>query len=249
MKGRITSVDGLIENNFLIGMPPYILPIFRDRTSLNKVNELMRHSRQTIEDVKQPIEFFDGLLQSNDKFAYLWSDFYVDNYLNQFYDAHTGENSFEHVPEIVYEFYISLMAPKSSPFIEKFNEVLLQFVETGLGKYHVSRAKADADMIWIWRILNGKTPRPPDKAIKWNDVKPLFELYIYLCFASFTVFILEIVTHRLELFLGRSARVPRENEVRKIKKIKRKKKFIGKRAIFNPTKEFENAVLKFNRKF
>lgn len=228
-------------------MPPYILPIFRDRTSLNKVNELMRHSRQTIEDVKQPIEFFDGLLQSNDKYAYLWSDFYVDNYLNQFYDADTGENMLEHIPEIVYEFYISLMAPKSSPFIEKFNDVLLQFVETGLGNYHVSRAKADADMIWIWRILNGKTPRPPDKAIKWNDVKPLFELYFYFCGASLIVFALEVLTRRLELFLGKTSKIPKQNNSEKIRKFKRKRKFASKKVIFNPTKEFENVVLKLHR--
>lgn len=245
VKGRITSVDALIKNNFQIRMPPYIVPIFRDRTSLNKVNELMRHSRQTIEDVKQPIEFFDDVLQHNDHYAYLWSDFYVDNYLNQFYDSDTGENILEHIPEVVYEFYISLMAPKSSPFIEKFNEFLLQFVETGLGQYHVSRAKADADMIWIWRILNGKTPRPPDKAIKWNDVQPLFQIYFCFCGASFIVFVIENLTHRLEIVLGRKSKVPKENASTKIRKLKRKEKC----AIFNPTKEFENAVLKLNRKF
>jgi hypothetical protein len=126
VKGKISSVNGLMENNFKIGMPPYISAIFRDLSSLNKVNELMRHAHQTIEDVKQPIQFFD--------------DLYVDNYLYQYYDPDTGENLFEHIPEIVYEFYISLMAPKSSPFIERFNEVLLRFVETGIGHHHVNRA-------------------------------------------------------------------------------------------------------------
>lgn len=166
-------------------MPPYITSIFRDRSSQNKVNALMRHSRQSIENVKTPIQFFDGFLQKSDKHAFLWSDLYVDNYLNQFYDSETGENSFETIPENVYEFYVSLMAPKSSPFIERFNECLLQFVETGIGHYHVSRARADNDMIWIWRILNGKTPKPPDKAIKLTDLKSLFEIYFYLCFLSF----------------------------------------------------------------
>lgn len=121
-------------------MPPYISAIFRDYTSLNKVNELMRNARQTIDDVKQPIQFFDGCLMENDHYAFLWSDLYIDNYLYQYYDPDTGEDLFEHIPEIVYEFYISLMAPKSSPFIERFNEVLLQFVETGIGNYHINRA-------------------------------------------------------------------------------------------------------------
>lgn len=237
VKGRITSVDGLIANHFKIGMPPYIAPIFGDLDGLNKVNILMRQSGQTIEEIKQPYQFFDGFLLDDDKHAYLWSESYVDTYLNQYYDSNTGENLFEHIPEVVFEFYVSLMAPKSSPFIERFNEVLVQFVETGIGNYHKSRAKADMNMNWIWRLLNGKTPRPRDKAIKWNDVAPLFNVYWFCCSVSFGVFFVEIIFHKfIGIFLRKKKKIPKRKALN----------FEWKNAIFYPAKELENAVLKKN---
>lgn len=224
-----------MENDFTIAMPPYITSIFSDRNSLNKVNTLMRHSGQTAESVKTPIQFFDGFLRKSYKHAFLWSDLYVDNFLNQFYDSETGENSFETIPENVYEFYVSLMAPKSSPFIERFNEILLEFVETGIGQYHVSRARADNDMIWIWRILNGKTPKPPEKAIKLNDLKALFEIYFYLSFLSFFVFLMELLVFKIQR---------KKSKIKKEEKVKN----VQVKIIFRPTQEFEKAVMKFARK-
>lgn len=196
----------------------------------------MRHSHQSIENVKTPIQFFDGFLQSSDKHAFLWSDLYLDNYLNQFYDAESGENSFETIPENVYEFYVSLMAPKSSPFIERFNECLLQFVETGIGHYHINRARADNDMIWIWRILNGKTPKPPDKAIKITDLKSLFEIYFYLCFLSFFVFLMEILVFKIQ---------KKRSKILKGDKIEKSRSQKIFKIVYKPTQEFEVVVLKF----
>ncbi|KAG5671678.1 hypothetical protein PVAND_001866 [Polypedilum vanderplanki] len=194
--GKITSIDELIENDFVIGMPPDITAIFSDKNSLNKVSTLIRKSGQSIEDIKLPHEHFHELLSKDDKFAYLWSDLYVDNYLNQFYDPSTGENLFENVPEIAYEFYISLMAPKGSPFIEKFNEILMRFVETGIIDHHTSKAKMDDDSIWIKRILKGETPKPADKAIKLNELELLFKIYLGLIAISFMIFLLEILIWR-----------------------------------------------------
>lgn len=185
-----------MSNNFIVGMPPELTAIFRDKDSLNKVSMLIKQSGQSIEEIKLPNENFNEKLAKDDNFAYLWSDLYVDNYLNQFYDPETGENLFENVPEIAYEFYISLMAPKSSPFIEKFNEVLLRFVETGIIEHHTSNARIDNDKIWIQRILNGETPKPPEKAIKLKELEMLFKIYLYLIAASLIVFLLELLIWR-----------------------------------------------------
>ncbi|CAG9806483.1 unnamed protein product [Chironomus riparius] len=191
--GKITTIDGLITENFEIGMPPDITTIFRNKNSKNKVTTLIENSGLSFEDIKLSHEYFAEQLMNNAKFAYLWSDLYVDNYLNQFYDPNTGENLLENIPEIAYEFYISLMAPKNSPFIEKFNEILLQYVETGIVDYHSNRALADNDMIWIQRVLKGEIPENAAQAIKMSELMPLFEIYIYLVIASSIVFVLEIL--------------------------------------------------------
>lgn len=174
-------------------MPPYITTIFTDRNNKNKVTILIQNSGQTSEDIKLSHEYFAEQLIGNEKFAYLWSDLYVDNYLNQFYDPYTGENLLEQVPEIAYEFYISLMAPKNSPFIEKFNKILLEYVETGIIDYHTKRAEADNDMIWIQRTLKGETPKTEAKAIRFSEIMPVFVIYIYFISASGVLFVLEIL--------------------------------------------------------
>lgn len=174
-------------------MPPYITTIFRNKYSRNKVTTLIRNSDQSIEDIKLSHEYFAEQLIENEKFAYLWSDLYVGNYLNQFYNPTTGENLLENIPEIAFEFYISLMAPKNSPFIEKFNEILLQYVETGIINYHARRADADNDMIWIQRTLKGEIPKTEAKAIKLSELMPLYEVYIFLVIISCSVFVLEIL--------------------------------------------------------
>jgi hypothetical protein len=177
-------------------MPPSITAIFRDKNSRNKVATLIENSGQSIDDIKLPHQFFESQMTRDDKFAYLWTDIHVGNYMNNYYDPATGENLFVHIPEVAYEFYISLMAPKNSPFIEKFNEILLRFVETGIGSYHMSKAYTDNDMVWIRRMIANEVPKEQDKAIKLNEMKMAFEVYIYLCIGSIIIFLLEVIIHR-----------------------------------------------------
>lgn len=98
-------------------------------------------------------------------------------------------------------------------------------------------------MIWIWRILNDKTPRPPDKAIKWNDVKPLFELYYYLIGVSFAVFVLELTFYKMSKIIRRRSKIPKEKNVKNLI-VKRKMKMMERKGVvFHPTKELEKIVL------
>lgn len=177
-------------------MSPEITAIFRDKASNNKVSTLMRNADLSIEKAQLSYQFFSKALIDDDKFAYLWSDLYVESYLDQFYDPSTGENNFENIPETAYEFYISLMAPKSSPFIEKFNEILVRFVETGIMDYHTNRAKEDNNMFWVKRVIKAETPNQENKAIKFAELKPLFKIYLYLIAASIVVFLLECLIWR-----------------------------------------------------
>jgi hypothetical protein len=90
-------------------------------------------------------------------------------------------------------------------------------------------------MIWIWRILNGKTPKPPEKAIKLNDLKSLFEIYFYLCLLSFFVFLMELLVFKIQ---KKKLKVKKEEKILKVKP----------KILLKPTQVFENVVLDYARK-
>lgn len=69
-------------------------------------------------------EGLEMLLQKNDV-AFLWEELHIGSYLNKYFDELTGENLLEVVPEVAFKFYIALMSQKTSPFIERFNEIML----------------------------------------------------------------------------------------------------------------------------
>lgn len=202
--GSIRTISELIDEGcYKIGMPPYISLIFKEK-GLDKVSRAMTRSNQSYISVAIPAENGIGRLKTDTKLAYLWTDLYIGNFLNQFYDPETGENLMDAVPDVAFEFYISYMVPKNSPFIERFNEIFMRYVQTGLGAYEVGKAYADNDKIWIQRIKNGQIPRKDSKEIKLNDLSSAFEIYMYLCVSSMVVFMLELVINIMKKWLRKN---------------------------------------------
>lgn len=200
--GKITTIRQLTDEGFSLQTPSYIALIFKT-PGVDKVSLMMQRANQTYLDIAVPSSNLTSVIKPGKKIAFLWNDLYVTNYLNQFYGRKSGENLFENVPEIAFEFYVAQMAPKSSPFIERFNEILLQFTETGIGKYHVGRAEADNDKIWIQRVKNGEIALQSDGAIKLADLMLAFEITLYLSAMSCLIFLLEICVHIFFLILKR----------------------------------------------
>lgn len=114
------------------------------------------------------------------------------NYLNNFYDTETGENYFEVVPESAFEFYIAMMVPKTSPFFDRFNQVVSMYLQSGLYDYNQKKALDDNEKVWIYRVNNGFIPRRKSQALNVGDLQDAFKLYLILLGVSLIVFVVEI---------------------------------------------------------
>ena len=140
--GKINTIKELADEGYKIKMPRYLSTIFRQK-GLDKVSWMMNQTKQPYSDVGAVFTEISEVLLPGKKIALLWTDLYTTNFLDQYYDEDTCTNLFETVPEIAFEFYISLMAPKHSPFVERFNEILSNYVRTSIGTHHMDLAYND----------------------------------------------------------------------------------------------------------
>jgi hypothetical protein len=197
--GKLSKIHQLVDEGYKIKMPAFVALIFKN-TGLDKVSWVMNKTHQNYLDVAVPSSDLVKILDPDQKIAYLWNNLYVTNYLNQFYDNITGENLFEIIPEPAFQFYIALMAPKSSNFIESFNEVIIRYVEGGVNGFHVLQAFKDNDNVWIQRLKCGKIPKQSSRAIKFEDISLAFEIILCLYLIAFLVFSCEIVLNQIRKF-------------------------------------------------
>lgn len=191
--GKVTKIDQLFEQNFTIAMQPALTYMFQgqgeDKMSkeLNKVSRNLEKSSLTVDEAIKK-------MKEDSKFAYLLIDLLTGNYLDRFYDNKTGENSFEVVPESAFQFYIAMMAPKSSPFVDRFNQIINLYVQTGLYQYHTQKAIDDNEKIWIHRMKNGLIPKQKSRSLGISDLQALFKLYLYLIAFCCVIFFFEFLT-------------------------------------------------------
>jgi hypothetical protein len=194
--GKINNIHQLISEGYTLKMPAYFAILFKNRRGLDKVTWMMNKTNQNYEDVAVFSNDFEKILPAGKKIAFLSGDLYVSNYLNQYYDDETGSNLFESVPETAFEFYIALMIQKNSNFIESFNKIISNYVESGIGGHHIGQAYRDNDKVWIERLKNGKVPKIPGREIKFTDLSLAFEILLYLHSISFAVFVVENICNR-----------------------------------------------------
>lgn len=190
--GKITTIRQLVDEGYEVKMPSFIAGMFV-KQGLDKVSWMLNQTKKTYLDAVVSNIDLPKILTADKKIAFLWSHLYNTHFLDQFYDKETGENLFEIVPEIAFKFYISLVVPKNSPFIERFNDILMKYIETGSGQHLLGQAFSDIDKIRIERIKNGKYPKTSSGAIKFYELKSTFQLYLILNVSSCAVFIAEVL--------------------------------------------------------
>lgn len=157
--------------------------------------------------------------------------------LNSMYDKETGENYLEEIDETVFEFFVSPMAPKTSPFIvrklqklliitlnilfffkESFNYWLSKYQELGFQGYELERALFDIrDVPLINRIKNGHICTHNGKTIQLHDLYSIFVSYLLINFVSLIVFLAEISMY---LVFGKISKALKKNESSKKEKEK-----------------------------
>lgn len=180
----IDTIEGLIKNGYQLVVSHILADVLKKQNGDN-TREMWRNvPLRSVQANEGP-----NVILKNKKLAFLMPKRHCGHYLDQFYDHTTGENLFEVIAESAFEFYVAPLVPKASPFIEKFNDIILRFVEGGLDGYHLDVAETDKRVIWYQRVRNGSTPKPPRLDLKLVELFPAFKLYgilISICVLSFT---------------------------------------------------------------
>lgn len=185
--GSIKTIEGLLDNDYTMLITHTLKSIFKAQSGdrlRDKLNQIARKSPGT--DTEGGL----ASLMKNKNVAFLWAGLYTTNYLNRYYDATTGKNLLEVIPETAFEFYIAMMAPKASPFLNQFNDLILRFIESGLNIYQIRLAFYDNDAIWYQRMAKGLTPKEQSLSLNLKDLATVFKLWagsIAVCLLEFLI--------------------------------------------------------------
>lgn len=198
--GKISSVAELADEGYKIKMPAGMALIFR-QPGENKVSWLMTKTGQSYTDVGVSTFDLEEILPKNKRIAFLWDGIFTSSYLDQFYDNVTGENLFERVPEVAFEFSIAMTAPNYSPFIESFNKATTRYVESHVPFHLINKAISEYDRFRIHRTKKGMVPKISRGSITLGDIKSVFQVHILLLTLASVSFVSELVTCRRERYV------------------------------------------------
>lgn len=191
--GDITTLNELLDYNYRMILPDQLSAIFRNYDGSKFARKLRKVAENgscinscTIGNVIENIKV-------DKKVAILMSDFTIGKYLDQYYDNVTKINLFSTVPEFVYQFYVSLLVPKNSPFQDHFNEIIQMMTEAGIFQYQYSVALQDNNKFMIKRVKEGEIPQKESKSIKFSDLQSVFSIYLLLNVFAILIFFVEIL--------------------------------------------------------
>jgi hypothetical protein len=85
------------------------------------------------------------------------------------------------------------MVPKSSPFQDRFNEIIRRIVEAGIQYYQHNLAIIESEMNLIRESKRGFLPEKSIRVIIVDDLKDTFTHYLELNAIAFGVFLLELL--------------------------------------------------------
>ena len=118
------------------------------------------------------------------------------------------------VPEIYSNYYASMIVPKTSPYIEKFNKVIKQFIETGFLRYELDKIDRKLYLSLIKKNRDGgfKLLRSELKVIDLETMSVPFYILALMLFLSILTFIMEVLVFRFH-----KSRKTRKNILKKRK--------------------------------
>lgn len=206
--GRIYRLDQLLDKNYELSINEKMYGLLKNGDGTRMLRKLRDLANSA---AKRPANLLGEIVSGKNRSAVLVSDMFAFNYLDRYYDNITKKNIFYRVPEFVVQYYTSVITPKSSPFQERFSDIIKGFVEFGFAEYQLRRAYRENNKIMINRVKTGEVPGLESKTITLAHISSIFFIYLILNALSITVFFLE----HLRFWWGK----------RKIKnKIKTKKK-------------------------
>lgn len=197
---QISSIDEMSRTSLEVKIPYPMAILFEGEfddapKSHLFINKLVKVAR-ALESVGDKMAFIDvdnmeEMIRSR-KYALLFLDNILDFLEKSFYDDN-GNDIMTHIEETPYEYFYAMSVPKTSPFVLRFNELLMRMFEAGVAKYQMSSAKGGNDLIYIRRLKAGAIPSDGVKAISLNQIFSVFSLYMCAMTCAVLVLILEII--------------------------------------------------------
>jgi hypothetical protein len=104
------------------------------------------------------------------------------------------------VPEILTNYYTAMIVPKTSPFIDKFNEVTDRFLETGLSEAEIRKLYNVIYVTHIGHNKNGTLPaeKATNKVIDLETIFIVFYVIMVLYLLAILVLIGEIMVYKVK---------------------------------------------------
>lgn len=210
---NIQTIDELFKSDLIVNIPAAMRMLY-DQDYGENVSEhykfLHKAYKKTLMSSNQgdkhafPDEFNFAQIFRTKKYAVAVSDNFAFTSLRMFYDT-KGNDLITYVDSGAEIFYSSL-TPRSSPFVEAFNEILMGIMEAGIANYQKSLAEADSNLIYIRRAKNGHLASTTPQSISITQLSYIFYFYLVSIVITVCVFLLEILFYAMPLVFNQLLR-------------------------------------------
>jgi hypothetical protein len=197
---QIGSIDELTRTSLEVKVPYPMAILFEGdlgeaTQSHLYLNKVIKKSR-ILERAENPKAFVDvhnmGEMIRSKKYSILFFDFIISFLEKSYYDDY-GNDFMTHIKETPYEYFYATSVPKTSPFVGRFNEILMRIFEAGISKYQMNKAISETDLIYIRRMKIGKIDLNGLKSISLTQLSSIIYLFFISLVITFLVFLCEIL--------------------------------------------------------
>lgn len=192
VEGEIKNLDELLDKGYEFVFPEQLNALFKNADG----SRMARKMKEIAQDNASSTTNITAMkFQKN--VAIMMSEIQIQNFLYSHYDPITKKNLFTVVPECAFQFYLSFMVPKTSPFQHTFNRMVQRIVESGIIQYQRSMIFTENKKILIKRARTGNLPNEDDKVIRLGHLDSVFFMYLVLSGLCLAVFVGESIVFRV----------------------------------------------------
>ncbi|XP_058464154.1 uncharacterized protein LOC131438256 [Malaya genurostris] len=190
---NINSLDELLETSLTLKVSKYHKQMVTHASSNSQnPNNRLLSERLTTENTAAIRTAVEEII-THRRSAFLISGVYVQLIKSGSYKWIDGHNTGIYaISTPVYEFYKSMVVPKTSPFVRSFNDIIARCVESGFIEYQNQQLETVVNVLEIRHQLEAEV-RNDKHIFDMAILQKFFLLYLMLMALSIVVFILEIV--------------------------------------------------------
>lgn len=194
---NIETIEQLLASDLIIRVPSGPDKYIRDFQSFPKESRQKRLiDKQIVTETSSAIQIKYAAYDR--KAAIMCPNFFIEIYETIFLSNVTGESLINYVPECVFEYYMSVMVPKSSPFINHFNRIIQLVIEAGLIEYQYDRGKAESKLAYTRQVKEGIFFEKTERLLSMKELQTLFTYYCIWLGIAFIVLIIEIIVSKVK---------------------------------------------------